>query len=928
MANNEQKLKATVTADISQYESSLKRASQIANQEAGKMQGAFAGAGGFLSSALSVAAGNLASAGISKLVSSVTDIVSIGLDFNDTIEKSTIAFTTFTGSAEQAQKQIETLKKEALTNPFEFTDLLRASQNLTAMGFKAEETVPLIRILTDQVSALGGSAADLQGLAEVFGKIRSEGALAGMEMRQLAIRGIPAYEMLAKVAGKSVQEIKKLSEAGQINPDSAVTIILAEMQKKTGGLSEKLAGTLTGKLSNMHDALAQTAGKLTSGPDGLYQGYKDTIDVGLNALGSEGGDKATQAIAGYINKVGKAALLPIRDLAKGDFAQAGVDLMNGLMDGMKSVFDTLSGPVIQMGKDIIQGLNDGMEVMGQIIKNTAFDMASSIYQTISKFMDSHSPSKKMFDLGVNIIGGLTMAFVQDKSSEKAAEEFSRNLYQALAKMPKGGWMNNGGDPFPFIADIVQSSLKHNLDPKLLAGIFAQETGGFRPSVIYGGENNKAARGIGQFIPSTGRQYGLTINDKIDERTDPKKSIEAAAKYVKFLNDLFGGDTDLVLAAYNAGQGAVQKYGNKIPPYAETKKYVEQIDKLLQFMGGVANPEGGQSEWQKATTQDFTFETGTNPFKRPGASASPFNASNRPGVTPVYVTNAAEISSGGGGSSAKKATLDDLTPEQQSNAFHSAVNQSGIGAIPGQLDIFFGALPTKLSHLSDTEIAEVKKVSDAIQQEEDKAAKNMFRQTPEQLARLRITFKQVGDVFESTFGQALGNLDQGFKQFFSEMVLGFLKSIEQMAAAAVAGNLRNLLFGPPTAGATAESGGGLLGKILGIGIGIVGGLVGGKIGGGLGPIGPGAAGGSYGGFKAEGGDVKAGVQYMTGERGRELFVPKSDGNIINNDTLNKMGGGRSVTVVNHFHITSPDGKIAPESQRQAAERMMAALQRVA
>ncbi len=90
-----------------------------------------------------------------------------------------------------------------------------------------------------------------------------------------------------------------------------------------------------------------------------------------------------------------------------------------------------------------------------------------------------------------------------------------------------------------------------------------------------------ARGLMQLMPATARRFGVT------NIFDPAQNIDAGTKYLRFLLDMFDGDVRLALAGYNAGEGAVMKYGYKVPPYSETQEYVRRISKRYSL---IRNPE--------------------------------------------------------------------------------------------------------------------------------------------------------------------------------------------------------------------------------------------------------------------------------------------------------------------------------------------------
>jgi soluble lytic murein transglycosylase-like protein len=117
---------------------------------------------------------------------------------------------------------------------------------------------------------------------------------------------------------------------------------------------------------------------------------------------------------------------------------------------------------------------------------------------------------------------------------------------------------------PYGSEITASAQRNGLDPALLAGLIKQESG-FNANARSGA----GAQGLTQLMPGTAAGLGVT------NPLDPGQAIEGGAKYLKQQLDRFGGDVARALAAYNAGPGAVQRFGG-VPPYAETQNYVRAV----------------------------------------------------------------------------------------------------------------------------------------------------------------------------------------------------------------------------------------------------------------------------------------------------------------------------------------------------------------
>ena len=141
---------------------------------------------------------------------------------------------------------------------------------------------------------------------------------------------------------------------------------------------------------------------------------------------------------------------------------------------------------------------------------------------------------------------------------------ARNLASSLRGFTTGNAQVDGY--------ITESATRHGLDPLLIYSVMHQESS-FKQRAI----SHKGARGLMQLMPGTAARFGVT------NIFDPKQNIDAGSRYMKWLLNRFQGNLSLALAGYNAGEGAVDKYGWRIPPYAETQEYVRRISRRYNLL---------------------------------------------------------------------------------------------------------------------------------------------------------------------------------------------------------------------------------------------------------------------------------------------------------------------------------------------------------
>jgi tape measure domain-containing protein len=203
-----------------------------------------------------------------------------GIQFNAMKEQADIAFTTMLGSGEAAQGMLDELQAFAAKTPFEFPDLIRASQRMMAMGFASEEVIPTLTAVGDAVAALGGGQVEIDRVTTALGQMNAKGKTSAEEMMQLTEAGIPAWQMLADKIGVSVPEAMKMVTAGAIDAKTTISAVVEGIDTRFGGMMAAQSQTFNGLISNLKDNFTQLSGTVMAPFFEMAKtGLKQVVDI-------------------------------------------------------------------------------------------------------------------------------------------------------------------------------------------------------------------------------------------------------------------------------------------------------------------------------------------------------------------------------------------------------------------------------------------------------------------------------------------------------------------------------------------------------------------------------------------------------------------------------------------------------------------------
>lgn len=169
------------------------------------------------------------------------------------MDQSAVAFETLIGNAQEAKSFLSDLAQFAAETPFEFEGLQDTAKKLLAFKFAAQDIIPIMNTIGDAAGMLGSGQQGIERMTLAISQMQAKGRVMGQELLQLAEAGVNAYQYLADSMGKSIPEVMKVVEKGQVSASEGINAILLGMQKDFQGGMEKQAKTIPGLWSTILD---------------------------------------------------------------------------------------------------------------------------------------------------------------------------------------------------------------------------------------------------------------------------------------------------------------------------------------------------------------------------------------------------------------------------------------------------------------------------------------------------------------------------------------------------------------------------------------------------------------------------------------------------------------------------------------------------
>lgn len=533
-------------------------------------------------------------AGIAGIVGGTKGIMGVTGQFEDF----GMSLKTLTGSSEQAKKSMEWIRKFAVETPYKLADVTSAFIDLKTFGL-------------DPTKGILKAAGDIAALKHLPINM-------AVEALSSAMRGqtdmLDNFAVQAKIVGEKMimwyhdknNKTIGFNWVNKNNPEQIARAAQYIWNQKAGGLMEEQAKGWNGMLSTLSDSwddfllrigqagifefiksklkgLLEWFSKMDA--NGSLQKWATKISTLLEGVGTRferwindfDPDKFLQGVDRLANSFGNLARIVggVDNLMIGTIALFSAEAMASII-AIAGAFGTLA---VAIGKT-------AMALAGLVLANPIIALISAAiiglgavgYEVYINWESIKKGLIKTWDDTLQSVKFITAAISKAWSSiwdlpRQAYNEFFAGLDRTI-ESARGiaervhMWINPNYRPPELpgnIAEIAnQYATRYKIPPELLRRVIQVESGG-NPFAV----SPKGAIGLMQLMPETIKTYG------VKNPFDPTENIAGGTKYLSYLIDRFGGDQAKALAAYNAGESNVDKYGG-VPPFHETRAYVDKI----------------------------------------------------------------------------------------------------------------------------------------------------------------------------------------------------------------------------------------------------------------------------------------------------------------------------------------------------------------
>ena len=247
---------------------------------------------------------------------------------------------------------------------------------------------------------------------------------------------------------------------------------------------------------------------------------------------------------------------------------------------------------------------------------SAMPARADIWGYVDENGRAHMASEKLdsrytlFFKGTQRIGGPASPAPSAGAAESVAVSFVDSAAEAFRNSDKFKRTTAQSNVKKFEPLIEQAAKLHKVDPALVKAVVAVESS-FQPDAV----SPKGARGLMQVIPDTAERYGIVGDRKTSAEQkllDPATNLQVGSQHLSMLMSMFASNLELVLAAYNAGEGAVLKYAKKIPPYRETQEYVKLVKQFYAGFSPASKTEPKPVQVAQAAPQKMSIQWSQTP----------------------------------------------------------------------------------------------------------------------------------------------------------------------------------------------------------------------------------------------------------------------------------------------------------------------------